>query len=294
VVDLRLKLEGTGQGHNDDGNDVVRALAAGEMAAVAVYTGQPTEAAKFDSPNIVVLDKGAGLEVAFIWLAKQVDIILAIRKANQIIRKDMALTFHRSIWPRWQQWHQGTTGTDSLELPLARHLASHLHTQLLQGSEKVHPEEHYYVPAIPESEVSTGDLIRSASGLIEVIVTPRCDIAHANKTETLQLAACLDVSTEWKRLSEANSITSTEKINKWKQHDQKVVQHFIPAMTLEAQRILGPWFVRFDQIRSIDRNSDECKALKGMRFASISAGFLPSLVQRLGTFFSRIGTPDLL
>ena len=38
VVDLRLKLEGAGQGHNDDGNDVVRTLAAGEMAGQWLFT----------------------------------------------------------------------------------------------------------------------------------------------------------------------------------------------------------------------------------------------------------------
>jgi hypothetical protein len=293
VVDLRLKLEGVAQGHNDDGNDVVRTLAAGEMAAVAVYTGQPTEAARFDSPNIVVLDKGAGLDVAFKWLTEQGEIISAVRKASKIIGNDMALTFHRSIWPRWQQWHQGTHGPDQVELPLARHLVSHVYTQLLQRSETVHPEEHYYVPPIRNSDASTGDLIRNSSGVIEVIVTPRCDAAHPGKTDTLQLATCLDISEKWKGLHETNTPASHGTIKQWKQHDRKEVQHFIPAMTLEPGKSLGPWFVRFDRIRSIDLESDEYRALKTLRFASISSDFLPSLVQRLGAFFSRFGTPDM-
>lgn len=293
VVDLRLKLEGTGQGHNNDGNEVVRTLASGEMAAVAVFTGQRTEAEEFDSPNIDILVKGEGLDVAFKWLAKHSEIIFAVRKAGKIIANDMALTFHRSIWPRWQQWNQGVDGPKNFELPLARHLVSHVYTQLLQRSEKVHPEEHYYVPPIPNSEVSTGDLIRNSSGEIEVIITPRCDAAHPGKTKTLQLAACLDISKEWNGLLVANTPASQSTIKQWKQHDRKEVQHFIQAMTLEPGKSLGPWFVRFDRIRSIDLGSDECKELKTLRFASISSDFLPSLVQRLGAFFSRIGTPDM-
>jgi hypothetical protein len=70
------------------------------MAAVAIYTGQRAESAKFDFPNIVVLDKGAGLEVALNWLREQSEIIIAIRKASMILGHDMAPTFHQSIWPR--------------------------------------------------------------------------------------------------------------------------------------------------------------------------------------------------
>jgi len=298
VVDLRLKLEGQGQGNNDDGNDVVRMLASGEMAAVAVYTGQPVEAERerFNSPNIEVLDKGFGLDVVFTWLKNQSDLIFVIRKATKIIGQDMALTFHRSVWPRWKQWCQGGDIKQSIELPLARHLVSHVYTQLLgETGSVVHPEEHYYVPSFPDRDVSTGDLIcETSSGMMEVVITPRCDIAHANRMETIQLATCMDASAEWEKYRAADSTTSAKEILKMKQHSRKEVQHFLPAMTIEPGKSLGPWFVRFDQIRSIDKKSDEFNALKNKRIASISTDFLPSLVQRLGAFFSRIGTPDLL
>jgi hypothetical protein len=293
IVDLSLRLEGIGQHHNDDGNEVVRALAAGEMAAVVVYTGQPAEAATYDSDNIKVLIKGDGVDEAFAWLLAQDEIILAIRKAQKIIRQDMALTFHRSIWPRWQQWREDQAGADKVELPLARHLVSHVYTRLLR-SEKVHPEEHYYVPPIPESEFSTGDLLTSSSGLVEVVITPRCDIAHAGKAETLQLAACLDISERWKGLRKSASTTSQNDVKKIMQHEGKHVQHFIPEMTLKPGKLQGPWFVRFDRVRSVEMQSEEYKALKDRRLASISTDFLPALVQRLGAFFSRFGAPDLL
>jgi hypothetical protein len=205
----------------------------------------------------------------------------------------MARTFHRSIWPRWQQWRQGDNAENKVELPLARHLVSHVYSNLLQSG-KVHPEEHYYVPSILESEISTGDLIRKTSGEIEVIITPRCDLKNEGKTETVQLAACQDISAKWRALNQSGSGTSQETIKKLKQHDRKEVQHFIPAMTAKSGESLGPWFVRFDRIRSVDKTSDEYKNLKNLRFASISTDFLPALVQRLGAFFSRFGAPDLI
>lgn len=294
VVDLRLKLDGVAHGQNDDGNEVVKTLAAGEMAAVAVYTGQRADVAKFDSPNIVVLEKGSGLDVAFKWLNKQWSIIVAVQKANFIIGSDMARTFHRSVWPRWQQWQEGEKGHEMVVLPLARHFVSHVYTQLIHQSERVHPEEHYYVPPVLKNQLSTGDLVRSPGGIVEVIITPRCDCAHAEKVQTVQLAVCADISQKWKALVEANSANSQKEMEKYKQHERKEVQHFIPAMTFEPGKVLGPWFVRFDKVRSVEKTSEEYKALLGNRFASISTDFLPSLVQRLGTFFSRFGAPDLL
>ncbi len=294
VVDLRLKLDGAAHGQNDDGNEVVKTLAAAEMAAVVVYTGQRADVSKFDSPNIVVLEKGSGLDVAFDWLNKQWDIILAVQKANAIIGNDMARTFHRSVWPRWQQWQEGEKGQEKVVLPLARHFVSHVYTQLIHQSERVHPEEHYYVPPVLKNQLSTGDLIKSLAGIVEVIITPRCDCARDGKVETVQLAECVDISETWNKLQQSGSASSQEKIGKYKQHERKEVQHFIPAMTMEPGKLLGPWFVRFDRVRSVDKTSDEYKALIDHRFASISTDFLPSLVQRLGAFFSRFGAPDLL
>ena len=49
VVDLRLRKEVAkdGGGHNADGNEVVRSLAATAVTAIAIYTGQPSEAEEF-------------------------------------------------------------------------------------------------------------------------------------------------------------------------------------------------------------------------------------------------------
>jgi hypothetical protein len=70
----------------------------------------------------------------------------------------------------------------------------------------VHFEKCYYVPPIDSITVSTGDLLPRGDGVVEVVITPRCDIAHSDKSSTIQLAECESHTTEWEHLkSESTS-----------------------------------------------------------------------------------------
>ncbi|MFQ6332216.1 hypothetical protein [Methylophilus sp. 3sh_L] len=305
IVDLRLKVPGGGGHHNADGNEVVKLLANAEMAAVAIYTGQPEEA---QLPNgtskIEVIPKDDGLETPMQWLKGQGEMLFHIQKVGEIIRSKIALTFHGSIWPRWKNWstHSRFSGANSdlLISALTRHFVSHLHADLLESTNEVaHSEEWYFVPAISSSVISTGDMIRNESGAIEIVVTPRCDIAHSDKSITLQLAQCEDISVEW---NEAHANLTVEdkktvekaknKISSFIKHRSKNVIHFLPPMFNKDGNIEGPWFVRFDCIRSEKKSEELLASLNSQRFATLAPEFLPALVERLGGFFSRIGSPD--
>jgi hypothetical protein len=184
---------------------------------------------------------------------------------------------------------------------VTRHLVSHLHAGLLEASGGVvHPEEYYFVPPMNSKRVSTGDLIRRPDGKVEIVVTPRCDIEHADKSTTVQLAECEDKSADWARMENDLKDPDAKKVQKakeaasrWRQHRLKSVLHFLPQMMGEDGAPAGPWFIRFDRIRSVDRDDRVLDELNKQRFASITSEFLPSVVERLGNFFSRIGTPDL-
>ncbi len=299
VVDLRLRI-GTARGeHNAQGNAVVDLLATTEVAAVAVYTGQPGEAVLPESsPKIRLIEKGEGLDSVIDWLKAESKLIFKIQRASNKIQTDMAMLFHRSIWPRWKYWLTLAEQNEALlDTALTRHLVSHLYASLLGATSGVHPEEWYFVPPIESQSVATGDLIHWPDGKIEVVITPRCDIAHSDKSKTIQLAECEDASAAWEQMQK--DLQDTTKANKakaeikdCKQHKKKAVLHFIPQMIIEDQK-KGPWFVRFDSIRSVEKTSASLLELHRYRFASITSEFLPSLVERLGNFFSRIGSPDL-
>lgn len=320
VVDIRLEQHGVAAAPNSDGNQVVETLLASELAVVAVFTGEQLEVAVPDwAKNLVQLfrkggDEGEGTSAVMEWLGRQIPMIKAIRQAELTIKKEMVQLFTRSIWPRWGDWmRQGAPV--HLETALSRHLASHIHATLLEDSkQQVHPEEWYFIPPIRDG-IRTGDLMNIAHGVYEVVITPRCDLAIENKVETIQLAECLSVKEKWDQLcvdmkaaeTALNSNTdpnktaklkekidqAKEKVRKFTQHaGSKASVHFLPPMNFNGGS-LGPFLVQFDKIRSVKKSAGaDMDALRGGRVASLTPEFLPSLVERLGGYFSRIGTPD--
>ncbi|MDP1929760.1 MAG: hypothetical protein Q8K62_14740 [Thiobacillus sp.] len=322
VVDIRLEQQGM-VAPNTDGNKVVERLLDSELAVVAVFTGEipevsiPAWAKKLVQPFRKGGDEGEGTPAVMEWLRKQVPMIKSIRQAQLTIKKEMVELFTRSIWPRWSNWiEQGEGAPEYLEAALSRHLASHIHATLLEGANQMaHPEEWYFIPPIRDG-IRTGDLINCPGAVFEIVVTPRCDLAIANKVETIQLAECRIVTEEWEGFCNAIKLakgelglnqdpnknvqlqkkveTAKANLRKYTQHaGSKASFHFLPAMKLHDGTTLGPFMVQFDKIRSVRNTAlGEIAAIRGNRVASLTPEFLPSLVERLGGFFSRIGTPD--
>lgn len=291
VVDLRLAGEVGPGGHNQDGNAVVKWLTETTAAAVAIHTGQPSEAEDFasSSSRIRVFAKGDGLEPVIAWLREQSGIALHMQNTIRAIEADIATLFHQSIWPRWRLWSD-TADPKELEPALARHVISHVHAGLLDASSgKVHAEEWYFVPVASQKALSTGDLVCRDGKEVEIIITPRCDMAHEGKSGTVQLAKCQDISALWKETAEKGD----KALGQLRQHQGRAVQHFLPPMSISDREQKGPWFVRFDQIESLSLTKDLRELLVKARFASLTSEYLPSLVQRLGAYFSRIGSPDV-
>lgn len=326
VVDVRLKQANGHTGPNTDGNLVLEALLASEMTVVALFTGEtPLAATPVWAKKIVrTFRKGGeeneGTTAVMKWLCAQAPMIKQIKTAHQTIKREMAKVFFHSIWPRWNNWSQ-TTGAaeDFISTAITRHITSHIYAALLsEGPHGVHPEEWYFVPPL-QDKINTGDLIRNADGAIEIVITPRCDLQRDEKNETIQLAACKDVSSEWKKRCEKiaaaketlqnhqlpvgdNGIqkledalaNANEALRRYTQHSNTNVFHFLPRIKMVDESEMGPFYVQFDKIRSVLRSSEEAKQFlqPGHRIASVTSEFLPSLVERLGSFFSRIGTPD--
>lgn len=325
IIDLRLDDNGP-QPDNTSGNDILKHILAHELAVTAVFTGQPTDAnvPEYAKDQVRVFTKGAGesegTNAVLKWLIEQHPLIKCIQAATLTIRKEMATVFNHSIWPRWKLWLADSKDEKQgfLDASVARHITSHVHEILsdkLKG--RAHAEEWYFLPPA-QGGPRTGDIVKTDSGQIEIVITPRCDFATGKNT-TVQLARCENISAEWDKiqtnikLSEAKistlSAEATEaerkeaekELSKHKSKQSEYVNHcnrknschFLPRMKLTEQRTVGPLIVRFDQIRTLEKNSDEIGQNGSTKiFASLSPVFLPSLVERLGSFFSRIGTPD--
>lgn len=324
VIDLRL--DGNGRDpDNSAGNDVLLSVLSKKLAVVAVFTGQPADARipEFAAAQVKVFTKGGddndGIAAVMTWLSQQSSLVKCIQDASDAIRTEMATVFNRSIWPRWKNWIEGPDAANRqfLSSSVARHIVSHVHeilTDTLDGS--AHAEEWYLLP--PSSgEFRTGDIVRTGN-VIEIVVTPRCDIA-TKKFKNIQLARCEDIATKWNTAVEKNKqarglleqtqakgaqgkeLTEAEeqarrtegKLGELSRHDgNKSAAHFLPRMKLSDGSTMGPLLVRFDSLRSLDKNDKEVASLRNAKIAAVAPAFLPTLVERLGAFFSRIGSPD--
>lgn len=281
VVDLRLQTEGVAE-PNDHGNALVKYALKTHPVAIAIYTGQGQEAEVDGCPQVEVFDRGNGLDPVFDWLARQRDMLLQLRVTRDSVEREMARIFFQSIWPRWSHWMKDIEG--DVGPMLARHVVAHVHDALLDaGGGLAHPEETYFLPPIKD-RLDTGDLIKNDNDLW-IVVTPRCDLANAGKVVTVLVARCVDISEQW------NGKPSKSKY-KLSQHDNAAKQHFLPPMLDLDGTQIGPWFVLFHDLQAIAIAEVEEK-LTARRWASLAPQFVPSLVERFGAYFSRIGTPAL-
>ncbi|MCB7147782.1 histidine kinase [Stenotrophomonas maltophilia] len=279
VVDLRLRTEGNAA-PNDHGNDVVRYAHSAHPVAIAVYTGQRQEAEVEAFPQVEVFDRGAGLVPVFEWLGKQRGMLEHLKELRNSIEAETAKVFFSSVWPRWSGWT--AQRGPAIKPMLFRHVIAHIHDNLMNANGGVsHPEETYFVPPI-KGRFDTGDIVRDGQGLW-VVVTPRCDLATDGKVSLVLLAEFQDISTRWRG---ANAKERT----KISQHGGSHKNHFLPEMVDSAGNGMGPWFVDFTSLRVVPIDGDQ--GLKAMnRVASLTPQFVPSLVERFGAYFSRIGTP---
>lgn len=294
VVDIRLKAGLKGDTPDASGNIVLEQILKAEMAVVAAYSGE-TNAVEIPNgaDHIVKFEKGGGNGEVLNWLTSQAGMIDQIRIAQTMIRREMARVFVRSVWPRWQNWltNDPPYPQPQIRNALARHITSHVLVSLLGASEqKAHAEEWYFVPPVGD-KLMTGDLIES-EGKVEVVITPRCDIA-TDKYSTIQLASCEPCVDDWKKaLAQIAETSKSGKMSELLQHSKKSSEHFLPPMRLANGEQKGPYRVQFTTIRSVPKT--DADALVPKRVATLTPEFLPSLVERLGAYFSRIGTPDYL
>lgn len=290
VVDLRLQKEPGVAENNSDGNLVVRYLIALQPMGVAVYTGQSADAevSSYESSQVKVMDKGDGFDQIFEWLRINLDVFIKLRGVKATYNRETAKIFYKSIWPRWQNWSE--SDVDLTEV-VARHMIAHVHDALLiAGGDITHPEEAYFIPSM-KNRLDTGDMV-AYGDRIWIVVSPRCDLANQGKVKTILIAACEDISTQWNALESATSNSSRAKLNKLVQHDGSVKQHFLLPMRDLSSTKKGPWLVQFDDICALPA-AVALEQLLPQRIASLSPMFVPSLVERFGGYFSRIGTPGL-
>lgn len=291
VVDLRLQGEAVPIGPDDDGNLLVKKILETRPLGVLIYSGQGGDAAEFGYSQIKVISRGDGLQPVLEWLKEQSQLLFHLRTVMEAFDVQAAKVFFKSIWPRWQQWAGSIDDPDVLAKLVARHVVAHAHDSMLyEGGEQVHPEETYFVPPL-KARLDTGDLL-VLDEEVWIVVTPRCDMAHEGKVQTILLAKCTDISERWSRLVATDSKAAKGEISQIVQHERNPKQHFLPQLSDHSGVRRGPWLAQFHDLR-VTEAKKAMPNFPGNRFASLAPQFIPALTARFGSYFSRIGTPDL-
>ncbi|MBO2621818.1 hypothetical protein [Shewanella algae] len=150
-----------------------------------------------------------------------------------------------------------------------------------------------------KGQLDTGDIIKINDDYF-ILVTPRCDLARSINP-TFQLVKLNSIQEKWEEFHEAKSNGDSRKIkenagkniqNLINHGDRSPKLHFIPQIKLSNDLILGPFHAQFNFMNCIEANIDSRATLTAQRIATLSNEFVPSFVERLGGYFSRIGTPD--
>lgn len=328
IVDIRLQSPSGVNDATTGGNDVRDLLLKCEIVLIAHVTGEPT-AVDFGESNYKDLvrvfikadslgDQQSTHEIVLEWLEDKSKIVQTMKKVKENIASKMAGLFYSSIWPRWDSWQAAIDEVEEfVPSSITRHITSHLYSTFLEeDGGKVHPEEWYFQPP-STSRFHTGDLIFYEDNYY-VLVTPRCDLERLNNGDTL-LFAKMAIADDWlndkKAVDEKVSTLNdellganeqrVEKINRdinkaharfrknyYGHKDGKFNLHFLPEVNQSAGNVHGPFFVDFSKIHTVVVGTEKANSMLDKKIAALSPEFLPALVQRLGTFISRIGSPD--
>lgn len=324
IIDIRLKREGEEDNYkNTDGIDVFKEIISTVSCYTVIYTGQSKDAEEtIDNEHqeyIKIVDRETSKSDLIKSLVEEnKEIILSINDLKYKFSKSMSSLFYSSIWPRWNYWEE----SEGKKEALSRHMASHLHASFLNETLAVHPEEYYFIPPISE-DLDTG-YITLKDKKHYILITPRCEIAQ-KKNNTFQFIELKDISSDLEKIDnkdiklneELNSLITKEedelpdkqeKIDAKKRNiannmnkkrsllshgGNKASLHFIPEIRQSKKLSFGPFHAQFDHMVTISKH--DLKSLESFKsgvYACLSNEFVPTLIERLGNYFSRIGSPD--
>lgn len=323
IIDIRLKREGEEESYNNtDGIDVLKEIMSTVSCYTVIYTGQSKDAEEnienAHQEYIKIIDRDTS-KIALIksLVDDKKEIILSINEIKYKFSRSMSSLFYNSIWPRWNYWEESEGKKEALN----RHMASHLHASFLNETTAVHPEEYYFIPPLSE-DLDTG-YITLKDNKHYILITPRCEIAQ-RKNNTFQFIELKDISSDLERIKNkdttlneelrslmAKEDESPDKLEKIEAKNKNIFNnmnkkrsllshggnkaslHFIPEIRQSKELSFGPFHAQFDHMVTIKKSDvQSLESFKSGVYACLSNEFVPTLIERLGNYFSRIGSPD--
>jgi CheY-like chemotaxis protein len=302
LLDLRIPETEDARSNANVGNELAEEVlhkCGMPMAIISGHTGDLDDKLTEDG-LIEIFDKSKADSFAesVKWLGSHWDMMHVLTEARRKFEMLTSEVFVRRIWPQWKEFI-ALSGDDQARLAtivsrqFMSHAAEFLGLDENPDGESWHPFECYVIPPLIDNRPHTGDVFDLDDGRW-IVLSPQCDMA-TGKVESVLMAKCAVGLENFKEHVEViKNPPSESKKNKASRFLRKHVNqdlpqslHFLPPLPGEAE----PTIVQFPQLCTIPL-ATLSEALS-RRKASVSLPFLGNVVQRFGSYLSRMGQPNI-
>ncbi|MYE07928.1 MAG: response regulator [Oligoflexia bacterium] len=306
ILDLKVPAIENGPADTENGLSYCKELLKKKQFPIIVVSANITSIKGNESgipPHLKILNREMDVHSkAFQYFESKKD-LLEISPLFPEAIQDIHSELQNSFWEMWGHWDEINSrfnhkDPEKTKTFLKRYVCSHLIEKWMAHDlfNEMHHTEFYTHPPLKD-RIDTGDILELKNEFWIVMTAP-CDLSNYNYPKNLTLLKCQPVELNnyakvVKPFREDNS--QEEAKNKQKEKvrryftEPQVGEHYLPPWSKTGK----PVNVLFKDIKTVPFSEDCREKLKSSRIATLSYHFLPYLLQRYGTYVSRIGQSDV-
>lgn len=305
ILDLKVPTSASGDAVIMSGVEYLKSILSGKQFPVAVVSANITSLDDDDPSlpkHLIKMDKQTGVHGNVFSRFESIKELLAVTPLFPEAIQEIQTEFQQAFWKLWGHWEDvnvrfNPSDVENTKIFLKRYVCSYLIEKWMANDlfNKMHHTEFYTYPPVKD-RIHTGDIIE-LDGIYWMVITAPCDLSNGDYPENLTLLKCELINFEtYDEIVRPFREESTEK--KRNEKIEKVRKFF--TQQPPSKHYLPPWRgggrpanVLFKEIMTTSFSEDRRENLKSKRVATLSYHFLPFLLQRYGSYVSRIGQSDI-
>lgn len=305
IMDLKVPAEEDSEPDTSIGIQHLETLLRDKQFPIIVVSANISSISVDDTkipPHLEKLDRRTGVHSDAFQHFEKIKDLLEISPLFPEAIGEINSEFHKSFWEMWGHWHKinsrfNLQNRKKTKTFLKRYVCSHLIEKWKADdlfNEMHHTEFYTYPPS--KDRIHTGDILELENEFWIVMTAP-CDLSNSDYLDNLTLLKCQqielhqydDVVKPFKENLDERKKEKQRNVVKRYFTDPPVSKHYLPPWTKTG----NPVNVLFKDIKTIPFSGDHSGKLKSNRKATLSFHFLPYLLQRYGTYVSRIGQYEI-
>ena len=305
ILDLKVPPSPDNEANTEKGIKYLKDLLKGEQFPIVVVSANISSLPENDielPKHLKKFDREAGVHSKVFKHFEEIKDLLQITPIMPKIIEEIQDEFQQSVWDLWKDWGYlnirfDTKNAEKSKTFLKRYVSNCLFEKWMANDlfNKMHPTEFYTYP-LPKENVHTGDIL-NLDDKYWIVVTAPCDLSNQNFPDNLTLLRCEKICLSlYKGIVKAfEGGDSDERRCKQKRKLRSKFttpppnKHYLPPWEKNG----NSFNVLFKGIKTVPFSSEDREELKNKRVATLSAHFLPYLLQRYGSYISRIGQAEI-